>query len=61
MNPPNGENFGHTAEDVLNLVHDALDVHHIRPDEIYIALARVVNVHIQKEAKREAYGRQEGS
>ena len=40
----NGESFGHTREDLTNLINDALDLDHIDPDNLWIAVMRVVGV-----------------
>ena len=41
----------HTREEVTNLFNDAMDVLHVTPDELFIAISRITNVR-ESEAKR---------
>jgi len=58
MTAPHQEYTYRTPEQVTRFLNDALYVHKINPDKLYIALARIVNVQIQnvQKAKEAQHG-----
>jgi hypothetical protein len=52
----NGANFGHTREDLNDLISDAIDGEHIDPDVLYIAVMRIVGVTRENKIKAGSVG-----